>query len=260
MKRSERLATRRYTLERAVAPHLAEEWAEAVLLELRLLGIDGTRIGAALAEVDSHCVQSGQRAEDAFGDPVAYARSLELPATDDTSPRALLSATLPIVTQVIGMILLLWSFTDWREGRPLEITTGHLVVTAILLVQMAAVVRWPDPALRTIVRRPVLAWICLMAGIAAVAGVYALLTAVVWRLPAVAAIVTGAVVLVAGVVADLVRHRPTHRADDPVVAPLAPAARTASGQALARALGRLVTWQVPVATAALLATSWWMTS
>ena len=82
---------------------------------------------------------------------------------------------------------------------------------------------------------------------------------VVWRFPAVAAIVAGAVVLVAGVVADLVRQRPTHPGDDPVVAPLAPATGTASGQALARTLGRLVTWQVPMATAALLATTWWMT-
>ena len=259
MKRSGRLAARRYALEREVAPHVEEEWAEAVLLELRLLGVDGARIGAALAEVDSHCVESGQSAEDAFGDPVAYARSLELPATDGTSPRALLGATLPIATQVIGMIVLLWSFTVWREGRQLEITTGHLAIAAIVLVQMAAVVRWPDPALRTIVRRPVLAWISLMAGIAAVVGVYALLTAVVWRLPAVPAIVAGAVVLVAGVVADLVRQRSTHPADDPVVAPLAPAAGTASSQALARTLGRVVTWQVPMATAALLATTWWMT-
>lgn len=260
MKRSERLSARRYTLEREVAPHVEEEWAEAMLLGLRLLGVDGARIGAALAEVDSHCVESGQSAQDAFGDPVAYARSLGLPATDDASPRALLSATLPIATQVIAMFLLLWSFTDWREGRPLEITTGHLAVAAIVLVQMAAVVRWPDPALRTIVRRPVLAWISLMAGIAAVVGVYALLTTVVWRLPAVPAMVAGAVVLVAGVVADLVRQRSTHPADDPVVAPLAPAAGTASSQALARTLGRAVTWQVPMATAALLATTWWMTS
>jgi len=259
MKRSERLAARRYTLEPEVAPHVEEEWAEAMLLELRLRGIAGPRIGAALAEVDSHCLESGQSAEDAFGDPVAYARSLELPETDGTSPRALLGATLPIATQVIGMIVLLWSFTDWREARQLEITTGHLAVAAIILIQMAAVVRWPDPALRTIVRRPVLAWISLMAGIAAVAGVYALLTAVVWRLPAVAAIVAGAVVLVAGVVADLVRQRSTHPADDPVVAPLAPAAGTASSHALARTLGRVVTWQVPMATAALLATTWWMT-
>jgi len=29
---------------------------------------------------------------------------------------------------------------------------------------------------------------------------------------------------------------------------------------LARTLGRVVTWQVPMATAALLATTWWMTS
>src|SRR5665647_2367960 len=51
MKRSERLAARRYTLEREVAPHVEPEWAEAMLLELRLLGVDGARIGAALAPV-----------------------------------------------------------------------------------------------------------------------------------------------------------------------------------------------------------------
>src|SRR5665648_556693 len=152
MKRSERLAARRYTLEREVAPHVEPEWAEAMLLELRLLGVDGARIGAALAEVDSHCVESGQSAEDAFGGPVAYARRLELPAEDDVSPRALIRSAVPTLVQVLGMLLLLPSFAAWREDTAMEVTAGMLVSLGLLLLFLTAAVRGVDLVLRTVVR------------------------------------------------------------------------------------------------------------
>ena len=41
-------------------PHVEQDWAEAFLLELRLRGVGGRRIGAALAEVEAHCAESGE--------------------------------------------------------------------------------------------------------------------------------------------------------------------------------------------------------
>src|SRR5665648_326162 len=152
MKRSERLAARRYTLEREVAPHVEPEWAEAMLLELRLLGVDGARIGAALAEVDSHCVESGQSAEDAFGEPVAYARRLELPAEDDVSPRTLIRSAVPTLVQVLGMLLLLPSFAAWREDTAMEVTAGMLVSLGLLLLRLSAAVRGVVLVFRTVLR------------------------------------------------------------------------------------------------------------
>ena len=42
--------------------------------------ISGPRIGEILAEVDTHCADSGEEPREAFGDPIAYARSFEFPA------------------------------------------------------------------------------------------------------------------------------------------------------------------------------------
>ena len=81
----------RYALERKFAPHIEETWSEAFIIELRLIGVHGSRIGDALTEVDSHCAESGSTAADAFGDPVEYARSLGLPVEDDDA-RAMFTA------------------------------------------------------------------------------------------------------------------------------------------------------------------------
>lgn len=79
----------------AIAPHVEPDWVEAMLLELRLQGVSGERIGAALAEVEAHVVDSGQNAQEAFGDPVAYARSLDLPPEPEQSRTATLKGVVP---------------------------------------------------------------------------------------------------------------------------------------------------------------------
>jgi hypothetical protein len=62
-----RKSTRWYARERALAPHVDKKWAQDFILELRLLGVQGVRIGAALSEVESHCSESGQGAGQTFG-------------------------------------------------------------------------------------------------------------------------------------------------------------------------------------------------
>jgi hypothetical protein len=37
-----------------------EKWAETFIVELRLIGVQGVRIGAALSEVESHCSETGR--------------------------------------------------------------------------------------------------------------------------------------------------------------------------------------------------------
>jgi hypothetical protein len=121
-----------YAMERALAPHVVKKWANSFVLELRMLDVEGRRIGAALSEVESHCSDSGQSAQEAFGDPVEYARSLQLPTLAPTPepPRAALRSAAPIVVQVLGMLLLSSSFAAWLQGQQLEITTGNLVKRA----------------------------------------------------------------------------------------------------------------------------------
>lgn len=49
-------------------------WRDKAILELRMKGVPGEEIGEILTEVETHLQESGESPEDAFGDPVAYAR------------------------------------------------------------------------------------------------------------------------------------------------------------------------------------------
>jgi hypothetical protein len=51
-------------------------WHDTFITELRLREIPGDRIGEALAEIDTHCADSGQTPAEAFGDPIVYAASV----------------------------------------------------------------------------------------------------------------------------------------------------------------------------------------
>jgi hypothetical protein len=146
-----RKPARRYAMVRALAPHVDEAWAESFVVELRLLGVEGALIGGALSEVESHCTESEQSAQLAFGPPVGYARSLELPVADDQSPRAVLRSVAPIVAQVMAMLTLSWSFEHWLRNQPLEVTPGHLVIAPVAVLTLAAIVRYADSMLRTLV-------------------------------------------------------------------------------------------------------------
>lgn len=69
-----------HSFEQRLAPHVNPAWSEAFILEARLRGVLGTVIGDALAEVDAHVVDSGQSAEEAFGDPKDYAHHFPVDA------------------------------------------------------------------------------------------------------------------------------------------------------------------------------------
>jgi hypothetical protein len=51
-------------------------WHDTFITELRLREIPGDRIGEVLAEIDTHCADSGQTPAEAFGDPIVYAASV----------------------------------------------------------------------------------------------------------------------------------------------------------------------------------------
>ena len=79
------------------------ELDQAVLLELRLQGVAGTTIAGVLTEVESHVVDSGEDARSAFGDPVEYARSLELPPDPRQEPDAGAASVAQSAAQVLGV-------------------------------------------------------------------------------------------------------------------------------------------------------------
>ena len=189
-------------VERSLAPHVDAAWAVSFLLELRLLGVRGSHIGAALSEVESHCAESGEEAQEAFGGAPKYARNLGLPVVEDDSQGALLHSLRPIMVQVAGMFMLNWGFEDWLPGHSLDITAGHLVNIATCFLGIVVVVRFFDPLMRGAIRAPIRTWAALSlfvtAGTATSVVALMLLDEVIWRVPASWVLATGAVMLAAG--------------------------------------------------------------
>ncbi len=50
------------------------QWRDTLIVELRLKNVPGPEIGDILTEVAAHIEDSGESPEEAFGDPVQYAR------------------------------------------------------------------------------------------------------------------------------------------------------------------------------------------
>ncbi|NDO91012.1 hypothetical protein [Cellulosimicrobium composti] len=216
--------TSRYTIERRHAPHVDPRWAEALLLELRLQGVAGARIGAVLAEVDAHVVDSGETAQEAFGDPVAYARSLDLPEDPAQSSSSIGRTVAASAVQTVGMLGTLWSLRPALDGTPLVLPAGMLLVLVAALAGFVGLWRAGDRVLRAALAHPVLTVVANMVVTAALVGVAVTLREPVATLPAVPVLAGAALALVVGTVWNL-RQQGT---GDPVVDPLddAPEQRT----------------------------------
>lgn len=242
------------SVERRVAPHIDPSWAEAMLLELRLLGVDGPQIGSALAEVDSHCTESGQTAEEAFGDPSAYARSLGLPAEDDISLKALLWSAVPVLVQVLGMQLLLPSFAAWRKSTLAQFSVGTLVSLGLILLLVLAAARWIDLVVRTAVKHPLATWATSVATLVLFVAAQLLFPTNALEVPAVWAIALSLLLLVTGTAWGLASQGSDQT--DEVVAPLTTSPSRSATRGL---IGVLTFGSVPIATVCFVALSWWMT-
>lgn len=215
-------------------------WEDDFIVELRLQDVDGRTIGDALAQTRSHCAESGQTAREAFGDPEAYARSLDLPAQPSRETGLVAARS---IIGLVGMFVALWGFTAWLDGEGLTVTVGRV---AALLILTAAVllIAW---GIGFIVRHP--GWSSLIMGslVASVVVAEILLPHPLVTLPALAAAAVGAAVVVATSVWEA---RTAAADDDPVVNPV-----TGSGEEVGRAarvLLALTPWILPIATAVLL--------
>lgn len=232
-----------------LAPHVERDWLDAFVVELRLRDVPGDRIGDALAEVESHCAESGEGAVEAFGDPVAYACTLDLPPSPAAAGevRRVVGG---VAAQLVGMVLVPTAVAALARGDRVGVAAGVLVAVLLALAATGGLAAAPDRALRLVLDRPVVAWVCLMG-----VGVAVALPALLWRttlvhLPAVAVLGAGVVALVAGVVVE----RRALGEPDPVVVPEA-AGGTAPGRAGRMATGA-VAFLVPAATVLLAAASW----
>ncbi|RXR26258.1 hypothetical protein EQW78_01000 [Oerskovia turbata] len=257
---SEKRTATRYEIERRLAPHVEEEWAEAFVIELRLLDVPGTALGAALAEVESHCTDSGEPAAEAFGDPVAYARSLDLPVEPD-GRWEVVTVLGPSCAQFLGLLLLGWGgsavLLAGRAGEvapSVDVTAGMLAMILAFGAGILLFYRHSAAMLRLIMERPVVSFFALAGCMAVLVAVPVLLDGVLVALPAWPVAVGGGLALAAGTVWSAVQAR-RGTLDDPIVSPL-PGEPQGAPDRRTRLLSATVTWIVPVFALASLGVTW----
>lgn len=140
-----------------LAPHLDKAWREEFIIELRFLGVPGERIGDALVTADSHVMESRESAEQAFGDPVAYARETAASiGTADDGWRITPGLVIGNVAGLAGMLGIVAAFTAWLEGEMVMVTLGSVLGLSVMIALLVAVLTWPVPILRFTVEHRIL--------------------------------------------------------------------------------------------------------
>jgi hypothetical protein len=182
-------------------------WLRDLALHLRVRGIDGGQIGDALAVVESHCDDSGEEPQEAFGEPIAYADTLEFAAPPTTHWTT--AVILPVLGLAIGVNLALGAVLNWSAG--VAVTVG-LLASLLVFVAFAAM-------LIVLLRRVLTSKVALVAwfgtGFVFTVALPLVLRYELTRIPAVVALAAGLVFVAAGIVA--VRRIPS----DPIVDPRA---------------------------------------
>lgn len=181
----------------ALAPHVERSWLDAFVLALRVSGVPGTLIGDALAEVESHCAEAGESAADAFGDPVAYAQSLELPP-DESLESEIRWGGVWSGLQLVALFAVPAAVRGLVRGEPVNVTGGMLLTVVLMLGIVAVLGARSTWAMRTVVERPGLASIMLGVSFMMVVLPSALWREIVVSLPPVPVLVVGALLLVVG--------------------------------------------------------------
>lgn len=224
-------------------PHVEPDWVEAFLLELRLRGVDGRRIGAALAEVEAHCAESGESAGDAFGNPTTYA--VELAPTVTAEPSSVRRELVSSALGLGGMLTTLAAVGAWQAGTRVELTAGAVGVLLLVLVGTALIVRYAERLLRAVVRRW---WVAVVGATAPIALFVAILLVgrqTLLTVPVLPALGVGLLLLTANTILAL--RSPDM--GDPVVGPEgAGGAGTLDEDAVMRGLERIGPWLFPVLT------------
>lgn len=201
----------------ALAPDVEQDWVEAFVLEQRLIGVPGDRIGDALAVVQSHLSDSGEHAHEAFGDPVAYAREAATGRRidDDADPSWVVGTGLGLA----GMLLTLFAVQAWIDGDGrVAPTVGHLVALGLVAAAFALLHLASEPFLRFALRRPWASLGLYVLHFSAMVAAFVLLPTPVAQVPAGAAVAVGVTTLALGTLLEW-RSRTAGQLDDPILAP-----------------------------------------
>ncbi|QFG67858.1 hypothetical protein [Ornithinimicrobium pratense] len=200
-----------------LAPSVEPAWVEDFVLEQRLLGVPGDRIGDALALVQSHVAESGESVHEAFGDPVAYAR--EAASTRRVDDDRDLSWILGSGLGLAGMLLTLFGVQAWIDGDGrLALTVGHLVALGLVVVAFALLHLASEPFLRFVLRRPWSTLGLFVLHFAAMVAAFVFLRTPVAHVPAGATVAVGVTTLALGTLLEW-RSRTAGQLEDPILGP-----------------------------------------
>jgi hypothetical protein len=122
---------------------LMDEWRDAFLIQARLHDVPGSTIGEALAEIDTHCADSGQSPDEAFGDPVVYAKTLardQRPGSRGSIHRRPWRSAPTTLATLSGITLLINGVDAVAHGTDGVITAGQLVFVAAGVIGTAVIV------------------------------------------------------------------------------------------------------------------------
>ena len=179
-------------------PHIDKHWRDNFMVAMRMQDASGERIGDALATVDAHCAESGESAQEGFGDPTHYATTL----VPETATRSGLGASFIVgaLMGLLGLLIVPRAVDDWVTGVQFTVTLGDILALAVVLGLTGTVMALP---------RRVLPWLAkarysVMGSLGAVVMAVLvlamlLLTNVVGELDWRVALVAGIVLLVASV-------------------------------------------------------------
>ncbi|MCH1882034.1 hypothetical protein [Agrococcus sp. ARC_14] len=232
-----------------LAPSVDQTWVERFVLEQRLLGVSGRRIGDSLALVESHVAESGESALAAFGEPQSYAKDDAPDHLERSSDRIDRGWTLGIVLGLAGMLSSTFGAQAAFSGAAtLQVTAGLLVVLAIVSAALALVLLAPLALARVLTNPPMRGWVGWMLLLAAMVGALVLLRQPVGELGVLAALSVGAGLLVVGFALQLRAYLGGRVQDDPILGPGEHSTGSRSGLAAVLIL--------PVATIVMIGFSW----
>lgn len=204
----------------ALAPGIDFQWREAFVVELRLNGVSGAAIAEALVEVEAHCRESGQGAEESFGPAAEYARALELPDESGWTAAQLVRTWIRLVLFVGGFWFATWGGLALLLEQRAEVAAGWLVSGGVTIILMILVFVFGNHVMRLVVDHVV--W-------AAVAFVVALALTIVSGLPfqdvllgtvpAVVPLLIGLAAIVAGILFTVALRMAGKSLDDPITSP-----------------------------------------
>lgn len=153
-----------------IAPHVETAWADAFVVELRLRDVPGDAIGDALAEVETHVVDAGTSAGEAFGDPTRYAVQIaETAARPEADDRR---AMVPIALGGAALVVTMDGVVAWSGDGTVDVTGGTVVLVVAMLTVPFVLQRHGTPLLRHLLASSFWRiWLLSMAVVGALVGV-----------------------------------------------------------------------------------------